>query len=100
MSLRNIGKWQVVLAESGTQALELVEKERPDVILLDVMMPDLDGPATLRRLRELPAAQGVPVIFMTALSDKEELMALGARGVIAKPFAPLTLPAQIRQCLE
>lgn len=103
LSLRNIGKWQVVLAASGAEALVLFEKERPDAILLDVMMPDLDGPATLQKLRQLPAAQSVPILFMTALDEKEEhdkLLALGACGVIVKPFAPLALPALVRKHVE
>lgn len=103
LSLKNIGKWQVVAAGSGAEALVLVEKERPDAILLDVMMPDLDGPSTFVKLRELPAGRSVPIIFMTALDEKEEhdkLLALGARGVIVKPFAPLALPNQIRRLVE
>jgi two-component system, OmpR family, response regulator len=100
LSLRNVGKWQVVVAASGAEALELARAERPDAILMDVMMPDLDGPGTFVRLREQPDAP--PVIFMTALIDPHEherLLSLGARGVIVKPFSPRTLPTQIRACL-
>ena len=100
LSLRNVGKWEVLLADSGTAALELLQTERPDVVLLDVMMPGLDGPATLAKLRELPNGCELPVIFMTALSEPEEherLMTLGAKGIIVKPFAPLMLPQQVRR---
>jgi two-component system OmpR family response regulator len=103
LCLRNLGKWQVVAAESGAEALARFEAERPDAVLLDVMMPELDGRQTLLRLRELPGGRAVPIIFMTALLEKEEheqLLALGARGVIVKPFAPATLPALIRKLVE
>ena len=69
--------------------------ERPDVVLLDVMMPDVDGPATLERLRPL-LGDDVPVIFLTAKARRRErLLALGAAGVIAKPFDPLALPREL-----
>ena len=100
LSLRNIGKWQVTLAASGSQALEILEAERPDLVLLDVKMPELDGPETLRRLRALPAGQHLPVVFMTAIDEPEEhqrLLELGAAAIIVKPFAPLTLPQKVRQ---
>jgi len=103
MCLRNLGKWNVVAVESGAEALLCFEAECPDAVLLDVMMPDLDGPATLAKLRELPGGQTVPIIFMTALREQEEhekLLRIGARGVILKPFAPAGLPAQIRKILE
>lgn len=103
LSLRNIGKWQVLLAASGKEALSILARERPDCVLLDVMMPDLDGPTTYLRLRELPDARDLPILFMTALTDQKEhdrLLALGAKGIIVKPFAPLLLPRQIRALVE
>ena len=90
-------------ALSGSQALELLESERPDLVLLDVMMPDLSGPQTLAALRELPSMQGVPVVFMTAkaLPDElEDLLQHGATGVIVKPFDPMTLAQDIRPYWE
>lgn len=103
MSLRNVGKWQVVVAEDGAAAVEAVERERPDLVLLDVVMPGLDGPATLRRIRELPAGATLTVLFLTAKSQETErtrLLALGAQGVLAKPFSPMLLPRQICLILE
>lgn len=101
MTLTRVGKWTVVLAESGARAIELMPEAKPDVILLDVMMPDMDGPTTLRMLKE--AGTEAPVIFITAKIQKHELAAyyeLGAAGVIAKPFDPLTLPAEIQDILN
>src|SRR5581483_6570821 len=98
VSLRDVGGFEVTLAASGPEALEKVVAARPDVILLDVLMPGMDGPETLRELRKLPEASGTPVIFMTAKVEAREVAALrqmGALGVIAKPFEPLGLADQI-----
>jgi len=103
LSLRNIGKWQVVVAESGVAAIQAIAQEKPDLVLLDVMMPGLDGPATLVRIQALAAQTVPPVIFMTAKTDPSELqrlVALGAKGAISKPFNPLLLLKQIRQILD
>lgn len=103
MSLRAVGKWQVVLASSGAEGVEAAARERPDVILLDVMMPGIDGPATLTLLREQETTRLIPVIFMTARSRQEEIqgyLALGAAGVITKPFDPMTLPQEVRRIVE
>lgn len=98
LSLRGVGKWQVILAASGQEAVDLAARETPDVILLDVMMPGLDGPSTLALLREKPETSKIPVIFMTAKVQKHEVeryLLLGAVGVIPKPFDPMILPGQI-----
>ena len=91
-------------AASGSEALRLVaEGLRPDVVLLDVMMPGMDGPAVLAALAEMPEVAGAPVIFMTAQTQDHEvarLKALGALGVVIKPFDPMTLPTQIVQLLD
>jgi len=103
ISLEHVGRWTVVQAQSGLQALSLAAHEQPDVILLDVMMPELDGPGTFARLREDPATAGIPVIFMTAKAQPHEVAAyraLGAAGVIAKPFDPMTLPGEVRSIVE
>jgi CheY-like chemotaxis protein len=100
LSLHRVGKMQVVMAASGAEALDLAARELPDVVLLDVMMPELDGPSTFQRLRALPATAGIPVIFMTAKAQKHEVeafRALGAAGVIPKPFDPMTLAAEVRR---
>ena len=98
MSLELVGQLQVLLAGGGEEAVAMAAREQPDVILLDVMMPTLDGPATLDRLRALPATAGIPVIFMTAKVQRHEVeqyLARGAKGVIFKPFDPMTLPQEI-----
>ena len=97
LALERIGGHTVTAAGSAAEAVEAVSAERPDAVLLDVMMPDVDGPAALERLRPL-LGQDVPVIFLTAKSqsaDVERLKALGAVGVIAKPFDPLGLPGEL-----
>ena len=90
-------------AESGEVALQLLEGGlRPDVILLDVMMPRLDGPGALARLRLLPGLENTLVIFMTArvqASERDRYLDLGAVGVITKPFDPMTLARQVRDLL-
>ena len=84
---------------SGQEALAVAEAWKPDVMLLDVMMPVMDGMATLARLRENPHTAGIPVVFMTARAQSRELdmfRSLGAVGVIPKPFDPMTLAASVR----
>jgi two-component system, OmpR family, response regulator len=103
ISLSHLGGWQVVQAASGGEALDLARRERPDLILLDVMMPGMDGPTTLEKLREQEGGDATPVIFMTAKVQKTEidrLLALGVRGLIAKPFDPMKLPDEIRGILR
>ena len=90
-------------ASSGQEALDwLGSGYAPDVILLDVMMPTLDGPGTLERLRQMPQHVSTPVIFMTARAQSHELdrfLGLGAIAVIIKPFDPMTLSRQLRDHL-
>ena len=84
---------------SGKDAIVAAADWSPDLILLDVTMPEMDGPTTLARLRESPRTSGIPVIFLTARSQPREFehfRALGAKGVISKPFDPLTLAASVR----
>lgn len=88
---------------SGEEALVVAAEWRPNVILLDVMMPVMDGPATLGLLRDNPVTAGIPVIFMTARAQTRELdrfRALGAIGVIAKPFDPMTLASSVRNYVQ
>lgn len=90
-------------ASSGHEALQILQDgSTVDVVLLDVMMPELDGPGTLERLRMLPGRADTPVIFMTARAQSHELdrfLSLGAIAVIIKPFDPMTLAGQIRDHL-
>ena len=98
-SLATVGGYEVCCCAGGREALAQAPNFRPDLVLLDVMMPDLSGPETLVALRALPFMQGVPVVFMTAKAMPDEVEALleyGATGVIVKPFDPMTLPQDIR----
>jgi CheY-like chemotaxis protein len=88
---------------SGQEALLAAAEWKPDIILLDVMMPVMDGATTLRRLRENPRTAGISVVFMTARAQSRELdlfRSLGAVGVIPKPFDPMTLAASVRAHIE
>ncbi|PYQ41732.1 MAG: hypothetical protein DMF77_14965, partial [Acidobacteria bacterium] len=95
-------KIQVVEAAGGTECLKVAQDAHPDAILLDVMMPSMDGPTTLTALRANPVTASIPVIFLTASampSEVERLKKLGARAVVAKPFDPFTLPSAVRELL-
>lgn len=90
--------WQVTVASSGKAGIQQAKRQTPDAILLDVMMPDMDGIATLKALKADTQTQGVPVIFLTAKSQaatRKQFYELGALGVINKPFDPMTLAGQI-----
>ena len=98
--LEDIGGFTVETCGSGREALDKVPSFAPDLILLDVMMPGMDGPTTLRELRKLPQTAQIPVIFMTAKVQAHEIdqyFELGAIGVVTKPFDPMTLCDQIRE---
>lgn len=100
MALEMIGGFEVMLCDNGVQALAAVADFAPDLILLDVMMPGMDGPTTLLKLRANPATAAIPVIFLTARiqpPDAAHYQSMGALDVIAKPFDPMTLARQIRQ---
>ncbi|QYF95618.1 response regulator [Massilia sp. PAMC28688] len=100
MALEVVGGFTLRACSSGHEALQAAAGFAPDLILLDVMMPGLDGPATLARLRELEATATTPAIFMTAKVQPAEVTyfkSLGAAGVIAKPFDPMDLPQQVRR---
>jgi DNA-binding response OmpR family regulator len=102
MALARTG-FAVTAAADGAAALEAVRTDLPDVILLDWMMPDLDGPEVCRRLKADPGSSHIPIIFLTARSQQSEIargLALGAAGYIVKPFDALTLGTQVRALLE
>ncbi len=100
MALEVVGGLTLRTCSSGKEALQAAAAGVvPDLILLDVMMPDMDGPATLAELRKLPATATAPVIFMTAKVQAAEVSfykSIGAVGVIAKPFDPMLLAQQVR----
>jgi two-component system OmpR family response regulator len=102
-SLGIVGGYEVRCCPGGHAALQQAPEFKPDLVLLDVMMPDLSGPETLAALRELPSMRGVPVVFMTAKAmpdELEQLLEHGATGLIVKPFDPMTLPHDIRPYWE
>ena len=103
MSLSAVAGWEVVTAASGHEALDAGAAGAPyDAVLLDVMMPGLDGPSTLPLLRERDWGRDVPVVFLTAKvqpADRRMLEALGAAGIVAKPFDPMTLAEQVEALL-
>src|SRR5690349_20065831 len=85
-------------ADSGSRALESMRSRRPDLVLLDVMMPNMDGPTTLQQMRVSAELQSIPVVFMTAKAMPQEVArfrSLGAAAVIAKPFDPMLLAEQV-----
>ncbi len=98
MSLNFSGVAQVLVVENGEECLEAARREKPDVILLDVMMPKLDGYETCRRLKQDEETQSIPVIFLTARAQHFEIkrgLELGACGYLTKPFNPMTLHSEI-----
>lgn len=98
LALETGGDFEVLLANGGRAGLSIARERRPDLILLDVMMPELDGTATLRELRHDEATRSIPVIFLTAkiqTADRRRLSDLGSLGVIAKPFDPMTLAGDV-----
>jgi two-component system, OmpR family, response regulator len=103
VALEAVGGFQVEMCSSGNEALEKVLGYAPDLILMDVMMPGLDGPSTLQALRADPATAAFPVIFMTAKVQSHEVSRfkdIGGLGVIPKPFDPMTLASTIRTMWE
>ncbi|PCM42912.1 response regulator [Marinobacter sp. ANT_B65] len=100
LALESIGGFVLTACDSGQQALEQIGECQPQLILLDVMMPGMDGPATLEAIRRLPDYATTPAVFMTAKVQSDEVqgyLAQGAAGVIPKPFDPLSLADQIRE---
>ena len=99
MSLERVGKMTVALVTDPTQALATIAEFRPDLVMLDWMMPVMDGPTLFRQMKLRPETAALPVVFITARAsprDLEELKALGAAGTISKPFSPKDLPEQLK----
>ena len=103
MALEKVGGFTVHICASGAEALEQAPGFAPQMILLDVMMPGMDGPTTFLKLRELPEIAEVPIVFITANAEEHEVsryMELGALAVILKPFDALTLPKRLSELWE
>jgi CheY-like chemotaxis protein len=102
MSLESVAGWEVILASSGAQGLVRAAEYLPDAILLDVMMPGMDGPTTFRELRKNPRTARIPVLLLTAKvqsNDQRRFADLGVEAVLFKPFDPMTLSAEISTVL-
>lgn len=100
--LETVAGWEVVTASSGKEGINKAEIEQPDAILLDVMMPDMDGIATFEKLQANPTTREIPVILLTAKiqsTDRRRYSELGIKDAIAKPFNPVELAAQVAAVL-
>ena len=103
LALTRVGKHDVVAAKDGIETLKLVKREKPDLILLDVMMPLMNGFETCKRLKEDEETKDIPVIFLTARAQAHEVqhgISIGAVGYILKPFDPMTLHLQIEDVIK
>ena len=103
LSLSRVGGMDVIEAASGAEGVRKARDEKPDVILLDMMMPTMDGSETLAALRSQPATAMTPVIILTAKAvgaEVERIRALGAAGVLIKPFDPRTLSGDVRALIN
>jgi two-component system OmpR family response regulator len=99
LSLERIGKMHVEIIGDSTAAIDAMLAFRPDMVLLDWMMPVIDGPTLFRKIQERPELSHVPVVFITAKASQrelDELRKMGAAGVLSKPFSPKDLPEQLR----
>ena len=99
LSLEKVGKFTVQIVGDPKQAIEAILEFKPDLVMLDWMMPGMDGPTLFRKMRETPEVRDLPVVFITAKAssaEMDELRAMGAAGAISKPFSPKDLPDQLR----
>ena len=99
MSLERVGKMTVEVVGDPMVAIDAISAFKPDLVMLDWMMPGMDGPTLFRKMKQLPEVSALPVVFITAKAtqrDMDELIALGAAGTISKPFSPKDLPDQLR----
>ena len=102
LSLEATSDWTILTASSGREGLEKAAAEKPDAILMDVMMPGMDGPTTFKQLQLNPATARIPVVLLTAKVqgvDQRRFAGLGVAAVLFKPFDPLTLASQISEAL-
>jgi CheY-like chemotaxis protein len=103
MSLEAVGDWRISSASGGAEGIAIALAEQPDAILLDVMMPDIDGPATFGLLQADPRTREIPVILLTARAgsaDRQRYEELGVLGVLTKPFDPMRLSIDVTAILE
>lgn len=103
VALEVVGGWEVMVADSGKQGLAIATSSQPDLILLDIMMPDMDGVTTLKLLRADPDTAKIPVILLTAKvlqSDRQQFTTLDITAVIPKPFKTMLLAAQIAEIMD
>ena len=99
MSLERVGKMTVEVVTDSLKAIEVIMAFKPDLVMLDWMMPEMDGPTLFRKMKTEPEVSALPVVFITAKAtqrDTDELLTLGAAGVLSKPFSPKDLPEQLR----
>lgn len=102
ISLERVGGLRVIVAASGEEGIALATSAHPDAIVLDAMMPGLDGPSTLERLKADASTAEIPVVFLTGSVqevEREHFRALGAHGILPKPFDPMQLASELRTCL-
>ena len=102
LSLEAMAGWRILTANSGASGIEIAVAEQPDAILMDVMMPDVDGPTTFRKMQQNPAIAHIPVLLLTAKVqgvDQRRFAGLGVAAILFKPFDPLTLAEQISEVL-
>lgn len=101
--LETVAGWEVIVADSGSSGIELAQKEQPDAILLDVMMPEMDGIMTFKKLQLNKLTSYIPIVLLTAkaeVAQEQELTDMGIKATIPKPFEPLELPNQISKALN
>lgn len=102
LSLESVAGWHVCTASSGADGIRAAQTHRPDAILMDVMMPAMDGPTTFREMQRSPDIANIPVVLLTAKVqgvDQRRFAGLGVAGVLFKPFDPLTLADQMASTL-
>jgi CheY-like chemotaxis protein len=102
LCLETMGFWEVITAASGREGLAMAEAEQPDAIILDVMMPDIDGPTTFQKLQANSTTNQIPVLLLTAkvqASEQRRFAELGVTGVLTKPFDPMMLATQVAEAL-
>jgi two-component system OmpR family response regulator len=100
LSLERVGKMAVEIVSDPNAAIEAMKRFGPDLVLLDWMMPGMDGPTLFKRMQEQPETRGLPVVFITAKASQtelDELIRMGAAGTVSKPFSPKDLPDQLRE---